>query len=576
MSLFFFFYLIHTYDPISVKKRKIRKLLKRIGLSKFEQENRYSTMENLKEEDSISQTKKVEVSLFSEKQLDGSGLELKTSSGSLKRGELKRTFSVWSILGIGFGLTNSWFGISASLITGIEAGGPILIVYGIIIITFISYCIGITLSEMSSAIPSAGGQYVWTRVLAPKKYSSFLGYMCGSFAWAGSLFTSASMALSMASLIMGFWVLTHPSHVVQKWQLFVVYQLVNLFLIIFNCYGRILPYVANGALYMSLFSFVVITVTVLLCSRGHYQDPSFVFSKFDNNTGWSTAGIAFIVGLINPNWSFSCLDSATHLAEEVLQPARDIPIAIMGTVTIGFVTSFCYSISMFFSIRNLHDIINSNTGYPIFDIFHQALQSTAGAVCLGVLILFTATGCTISSHTWQARLCWSFSRDNGLPFSKYLSIVDPKLGVPLNAHLFSSFWVAVLGCLYLISDAAFNSMVTGCITFLLLSYFVPTACLLAKGRNNIRHGPFWLGPLGLFANIMTCLWAIFALVFYSFPSSMPVTPGKMNYVSVVITIYLIWALLYWWFPIKKWSGRENFAKGLSMSEEEEFGNVCLK
>ncbi|KAJ9090762.1 hypothetical protein QFC19_009436 [Naganishia cerealis] len=493
---------------------------------------------------------------------------------SSRQGELKRTFSVWSILGIGFGLTNSWFGISASLITGIQSGGPMLIIYGIIIIAFISYCIGITLSEMSSAIPLAGGQYVWTRVLSPRKHSSFLAYLCGSLAWAGSLFTSASMALSIANEIMAFWVLKHPDHVTQKWQLFVIYQLINLFLVMFNCYGKALPTIANCALYTSLFSYVVITITVLVCSRGHYQNADFVFVKFENATGWSTAGIAFIVGLINPNWSFSCLDSATHLAEETNTPATDIPIAILGTVTIGFVTSFTYSIAMFFSIHNLSDIINNGTGMPILDIYYQALGNKAGALCLGFLILLTACGCTISSHTWQARLCWSFARDHGLPFSKYLSRVDPKLGVPLNAHLFSSFWVAVLGCLYLVSDAAFNSMVTGCITFLLLSYLVPTACLLYRGRNNIRRGPFWMGHIGLFANIMTCAWAIFALVFFSFPSFMPVTPGTMNYVSVVVAIYLIWALAYWWFPVKSWGCKHKFAGGIS-GEEEEFPDVCL-
>lgn len=499
-----------------------------------------------------------------------------SSTRSLNQGELKRTFSVWSILGIGFGLTNSWFGISASLVTGIQSGGPMLIVYGIIIIAFISYCIGITLSEMSSAIPSAGGQYVWTRVLSPKKYSSILAYLCGSFAWAGSLFTSASMALSIANEIMAFWVMMHPDHVIKKWQLFVIYQLVNLFLILFNCHGRYLPYIANGALYTSLFSFVVITVTVLVCSRGNYQPSSFVFTEFENNTGWSSSGIAFIVGLINPNWSFSCLDSATHLAEEVFNPARDIPIAIMGTVTIGFCTAFCYSIAMFFSIHNLDEILNSSTGVPIYDIYYQALGNRAGAICLGTLILLTACGCTISSHTWQARLCWSFSRDNGLPFSKYLSIVDPKAGIPLNAHLFSSFWVAILGCLYLVSDAAFNSMVVGCIIFLLLSYIVPTLCLLFRGRNNIKHGPFWLGPLGLFANIVTCFWTLFALVFFSFPSFMPVTAGTMNYVSVVIVIYLLWTLIYWWFPVKGWACRDNFAGGRGNDDEEEFPDVCLE
>ena len=499
----------------------------------------------------------------------------KNSSGSIKQGELKRTFSLWSILGIGFGLTNSWFGISASLVTGISSGGPMLIVYGIIIIAFMSYCIGATLSELSSAIPSAGGQYVWIKVLSLKKYSGFLAYMCGSFAWAGAIFTSASMALSVAEEIMGLWMITHPDHNPARWELFVTYQLVNVVLFVFNCYGKLLPFVANYALYISLFSFLTITITVLACAKGHYQSSSFVFLEFDNATGWQSNGLAFIVGLINPNWSFSCLDSATHLAEEVLSPEKDIPIAIMGTVTIGLITSLCYVISMFFSIRDLHELVNSNSEMPIFGIYQQALQNNAGAICLGVLILLTGCGCTVSSHTWQARLCWSFSRDNGLPFSKYLSIIDPKLGVPLYAHIFLTFWVAVLGCLYLVSDSAFNSIMTGCISFLLLSYMLPTLSLLIRGRKNIRHGPFWLGNFGYFCNIVTCLWAIFALVFYCFPSTMPVTGNTMNYVCVLIFAYLSYCLIYWWFPIKKWSCRANFAGGQG-NEEEEFSDVVLK
>ncbi|KAK6465117.1 amino acid/polyamine transporter I [Scheffersomyces coipomensis] len=498
-----------------------------------------------------------------------------SSSSQPQQGQLKRTFSTYSVICIGFGLTNSWFGISASLITGIQSGGPLLIVYGIIIIASISYCIGVTLSELSSAIPSAGGQYVWSRVLAPKKYSSFLAYLCGSFAWAGSVFTCSSMAIAIAQEIMGFWVLNNPDHVVKKWQLFIIYQLVNIFIALFNCYGKWLPYLGTGCLYVSIFSYVVITITVLVCSRGNYQSADFVFSKFENQTGWSSSGIAFIVGLINPNWSFSCLDSACHLAEETQKPRTDIPKAILSTVTIGFVTAFTYSIAMFFCINNLEAIYNSSTGMPILDIFYQALGNKAGATCLGVLIFLTACGCTISCHTWQCRLCWSFARDNGLPFSKYLSIVHPKLGIPLNAHLFSEFWVALLGLLYLASDAAFNSMVTGCITFLLLSYLVPTAALLYRGRDNIKHGPFWLGKLGLFCNIMTIAWAIFACVFFSFPFTMPVEAGNMNYVSAVMALYLVWALGYWFFPVKRFSCKQTFAGGLHNNEEAEFPEVCL-
>jgi len=48
--------------------------------------------------------------------------------------DMKRNYSVWSVLGVGFSLTNSWFGISAALVTGINSGGPVLIIYGIILI----------------------------------------------------------------------------------------------------------------------------------------------------------------------------------------------------------------------------------------------------------------------------------------------------------------------------------------------------------------------------------------------------------------------------------------------------------
>lgn len=46
------------------------------------------------------------------------------------------------------------------------------------------------------------------------------------------------------------------------------------------------------------------------------------------------------MGLINANWSFAVLDSAGHLAEETPKPERNVPKAVMLTVTIGFCTTF--------------------------------------------------------------------------------------------------------------------------------------------------------------------------------------------------------------------------------------------
>jgi choline transport protein len=124
--------------------------------------------------------------------------------------DMQRNFSVFAVLGVGFSLTNSWFGISAALVTGINSGGPILIVYGIIIIALISTCVGISLSELASALPNAGGQYFWANELAPKKNANFASYLTGWFAWSGSIFTSASVALAMGFAIVGCYQMGHP------------------------------------------------------------------------------------------------------------------------------------------------------------------------------------------------------------------------------------------------------------------------------------------------------------------------------------------------------------------------------
>ncbi|KAG9096432.1 hypothetical protein FS749_008508 [Ceratobasidium sp. UAMH 11750] len=409
-------------------------------------------------------------------------------------------------------------------------------------------------------MPNSGGQYYWTSQLAPRRWAPLLSFLTGAVGWAGAVFTSASVCLSLGSSLVGMYALGHPELVIQPWMVFVTYQLVNLFAFALNCSGRLLPKISAASLWTSLISCFVITIAVPAASQTK-QSAKFVFATFVNETGWENNVIAFIVGLINPNWSFACLDVATHMAEETPNPERMIPISILATVGIGLVSALGYSIAVFFSMTDLAGITGTATGVPILELYHQATRSVAGAIVMQVLIVLTGLGCLTACHTWQARLAWSFARDRGMPGSRYWSKVHSKLDVPLNAHIMSCVWVAVLGCLYIASTTAFNSMVTGCLVFLYISYAIPVCCLLARGRSTIRPGPFWLGAFGLFSNIVLLCWTVFTLVFYDFPFVMPVQAsesvnlvscgtnimrvGNMNYVCVVIGIYAIYLSGYW-------------------------------
>jgi choline transport protein len=69
-------------------------------------------------------------------------------------------------------------------------------------------------------------------------------------------------------------------------------------------------------------------------------------------------------------------------------------------------------------------------------------------------------------------------------------------------------------------------MVTACIVLLYVSYAIPVIALLVRGRNTIRHGPFWLGPIGLFSNCVLLAWTVFTIIMYSFPYLYPATANS--------------------------------------------------
>lgn len=53
----------------------------------------------------------------------------------------------------------------------IASGGSVTLIYGLIIIFIFVGSSAATLAEIASVYPTAGGQYHWTSILAPKEWS---------------------------------------------------------------------------------------------------------------------------------------------------------------------------------------------------------------------------------------------------------------------------------------------------------------------------------------------------------------------------------------------------------------------
>jgi choline transport protein len=75
------------------------------------------------------------------------------------KGELKRTFSLLSMLGLAFAILNSWTALSSSLGLALPSGGSTSVLWGLITAGICNLALAASMAEFLSAYPTAGGQY---------------------------------------------------------------------------------------------------------------------------------------------------------------------------------------------------------------------------------------------------------------------------------------------------------------------------------------------------------------------------------------------------------------------------------
>lgn len=161
----------------------------------------------------------------------------------------------------------------------------------------------------------------------------------------------------------------------------------------------------------------------------------------------------------------------------------------------------------------------------------QATRSGPAAtffVCLIAFIAFFAlNGCQQTS----SRLTWAFARDDALIMSKYIGRIHSSLDVPVFALIANAAIVFIIGCIYLASSTAFNALIGTGLILQQVSFAFPAALLLYRRRSSTylpTARRIRLGLFGWVANVVTVAFGILTLVFYCFPSEMPVTGGNMS------------------------------------------------
>lgn len=93
--------------------------------------------------------------------------------------ELSRNRSTWQVSFMSFVLASVPYGLSLTLYYPVIGGGPVAIIWGWLLVGLIMTCVAISLGEITSAFPTAGGVYYQTFMVCPPWCRTVTAWICG-------------------------------------------------------------------------------------------------------------------------------------------------------------------------------------------------------------------------------------------------------------------------------------------------------------------------------------------------------------------------------------------------------------
>jgi amino acid transporter len=365
---------------------------------------------------------------------------------------------------------------------------------------------------------------------------------------------TTAIRFSGGQLILSAIGLWNETYIPEAWHVVLMYWAVLLVALFVNIFAaKYLNSINTICVYWTSASVVIIIVVVLIMAKAGRRSAKYVFTEFDaSRAGW-TPRWAFFVGLLQSAFTLTGYGMVSAVCEEVQNPEREVPKAMVLSVVAAGITGVVYLIPILFVMPNVDKLLAVSTGQPIGYLFKTATGTADGGLGLLLLLLGIQFFAGIGSLTATSRCLYAFSRDGAVPGSSIWSKINKRYDVPLNALLLSTLIQGLLGLIYLGSSAAFNAF-TGVATICLsASYALPIFILLLRGRYLLDNAPFHLGKFGYVINIITILWILLAIVLFMMPTVIPVTPSTMNYASVLFVFFAGVSVL--WYAV---AGRKHF------------------
>ncbi|KAF2796033.1 putative GABA permease, partial [Melanomma pulvis-pyrius CBS 109.77] len=482
-----------------------------------------------------------------------------------KKQVLKRRFGFMSMIGFSCTLMATWAGLLTYFAAPLTNGGSAGSVYGFIFAWLGVLMVMLTLSELASMAPTSGGQYHYVAMLAPAGCQKILSYIAGwatVSAWQAAV---SAVCLPLATIVQGLVIMNNPTYVAERWHAtLMTYCFLFLALFVNTYLNKYFAKIEGMILILYILGFLGVVIS--LSTLSIHVTAEQVFKSWNNGGGWSSMSLAWFVSLSSFAGAFAGADGATHMAEEIHNASIVVPRSMITSVVLNGIFGFAALMAILFSLSDVDNALLSPTGYPFMYVFESAAGTRGGSVMTCTIICLGTFGSWALLAT-ASRQIWAFSRDNGLPGSRFLSRVEPNTSLPLYAIAVTIFINLLIPLIYIGSATGFYSVISLLVSSFYLSFLLPCYLLLWRrctgsikflipgvdsglkntpGSRRLIWGPWKLPSIiGIIVNIIACVFATIILAFSCFPSVAKVDKMTMNYSSVVTGGVAIFAMLYY-------------------------------
>jgi basic amino acid/polyamine antiporter, APA family len=282
----------------------------------------------------------------------------------------------------------------------------------------------LSLGELGSAYPSAGGLYVYLREAYGKTTAFLYGWVLLTMIQSGSI----------ATLAVGFSIYIFRSAQVSPLERRSAAIACILFITAINCFGIRGGRLVHGVVTVCKVGGLVLMIGLFL-GFGHMQMLKASFAATPTaHPFW----VPFAVALIAVFWAYEGWHVVSFTAGEFRSPSRDLPLSLLwGTL----ICLFIYVLSNLAYYAVLTPVQISQSDHPAATAASSAFGGNAAAL-ISVLVITCILGAINGMILTGPRVYYAMAHE-GIFFSQ-LARLSPRYRTPTTAILVQGAWASVL------------------------------------------------------------------------------------------------------------------------------------